>query len=187
VVLIHVFIYFCVYVQPPNDTVLSNLREIDFYSWENIGKDELKARNPAEYQSWKEGNPHGLIVDDCYPLLEIWERAKTVWHEIREAKEQDNGGGATLLVAHGTLGQSLLSTAFGIDATAFRRNEFPNCGIAEIHWHPSKDRATAWRWCHPPPPSAAECDLTRKITAYNLGCLREQLADIVLEGGGTLP
>ena len=178
---------------PPNETILSHLREIDFYGWENVGKKELKTKFPAEYNAWKEGNPHGLIVDDCYPLLEVWERAREVWHEIREiqAKRQDeNGGGATLLVAHGTLGQSLLSTAFEIDATAFRRNEFPNCGVAEIHWHPSKDRATAWRWCHPLPPnssSAEECDLARKLTAYNLGCLREQLADIVLEGGGTLP
>ena len=174
---------------PTNDIVLKNLREIDFYGWEQVQKEELKAKFPAEYQAWKEGDPHGLVVDDCYPLLEVWKRARTGWNEIRglQPKKQENGG-VHVLVCHGTLGQALLSTAFGIDATAFRRNTFPNCGIAEIHWHPDREFATAWRWVAPPPESIQdECDITRPIAAYDLGCLREQLADIVLEDGGSLP
>ena len=174
---------------PTDDIVLKNLREIDFYGWEQKGKDDLKANFPAEYHAWKEGDPHGLIVDDCYPLLEVWRRAAEVWDEIRELhpKKQDNGG-VHVLVCHGTLGQALLSTAFGIDATAFRRNTFPNCGIAEIHWHPDREVATAWRWVAPSSESIPdECDITRPIAAYDLGCLREQLADIVLEDGGSLP
>jgi probable phosphoglycerate mutase len=174
---------------PTHDIILKNLREIDFYGWEQVQKEELKANFPAEYQAWKEGDPHGLIVDDCYPLLEVWKRATEVWKEIRglQPKKQDNRG-VHLLVCHGTLGQALLSTAFGIDATAFRRNTFPNCGIAEIHWHRDRDLATAWRWVAPPPESIQdECDITRPIAAYDLGCLREQLADIVLEDGGSLP
>jgi len=187
---------------PSEDIVLSALREIDFYSWENVGKEELKVKFPAEYQAWKEGNPYGLIVDDCYPLLETWERAGEIWNYIRlqskswqciegggegggKRREGGGGGGVHVLVCHGTLGQALLNCAFGIPASAFRRNTFPNCGIAEIHWHPDRAFATAWRWVAPPPESASEeCDITRPITAYDLGCLREQLADIVLEDGG---
>lgn len=179
---------------PPHDTILFNLREIDFYSWENRPKQELKAQFPAEYHAWKEAIPHALVVDDLYPLLETWDRAADVWKEIRQTPSPivpsgDYNGScdATLIVCHGTLGQALLSTAFGLDAATFRRNTFPNCGIAEIHWHPQRERATAWRWCHPPPPpsSSLECDVSRPISAYDLGCLREQLA-VVLEGGGSI-
>lgn len=46
---------------PPTETVLYHLREIDFYGWENVGKNELKTKFPAEYNAWKEGNPRGLI------------------------------------------------------------------------------------------------------------------------------
>ena len=179
-------------ILPTDAIILKNLREIDFYGWEQKGKNYLNLNFPAEYQAWKEGDPHGLVVDDCYPLLEVWKRAAEVWKEIRELqpKKQDSGG-VHVLVCHGTLGQALLSTAFGIDATAFRRNTFPNCGIAEIHWHPDREFATAWRWVAPSSESISddsdECDITRPIAAYDLGCLREQLADIVLEDGGSLP
>ena len=81
-------------ILPTDDIILKNLREIDFYGWEQKGKNYLNLNFPAEYQAWKEGDPHGLVVDDCYPLLEVWKRAAEVWKEIRELqpKEQDSGG-----------------------------------------------------------------------------------------------
>ena len=148
------------------DTVLQELREIDFYSWENKSKDELKRKYPAEYAAWKAGDPDGLVVDGRQPLWETWQRASLVWDHIRsdvEKKallEDQDADTATLLVCHGTLGQALLASAFGLDATIFRRNAFPNCGMAEIVWNTEEDVASAWRWHYPEPTER--------------GCLRDQ-------------
>mmetsp|Transcript_1825 Transcript_1825/g.4989 ORF Transcript_1825/g.4989 Transcript_1825/m.4989 type:complete len:111 (-) Transcript_1825:854-1186(-) len=70
-----------------------------------------------------------------------------------------------LIVAHGNLGQALLGTAMGWDATYFRLYAFPNCGVAELEWNlsdrlecshqhqkqPSNQRPLAhrWRWRWP--------------------------------------
>lgn len=172
---------------PPagSEVVLHNLREIDFYSWENTSKVELREQHPDAYAAWKAGDPDGLIVDGRRPLWETWDRAAQVWDEIRSASSAlvgaENGTDgpntaqgdgidsdettATLLVCHGTLGQALLGSAFGLDATIFRKNEFPNCGMAEVLWHAEDDVASAWRWHYPQP------------TAH--GCLREQLLGVV--------
>lgn len=150
---------------PPNsstDIVMPNLREIDFYSWEYQFKDELRQKYPDEYAAWKRGDPDGTVVDGRRPLREIWARANQVWKEVRD---NDNNN-AKLLVCHGTLGQALLGSAFAVEAEIFRRNVFPNCGMAEIVWDNDKDVATAWRWHYPTP--------------TEFGCLREQL----LHGGG---
>mmetsp|Transcript_28497 Transcript_28497/g.59391 ORF Transcript_28497/g.59391 Transcript_28497/m.59391 type:complete len:317 (+) Transcript_28497:200-1150(+) len=183
-----------------SEIVLRNLREIDFYSWENRRKEDIIAKYPQEYAAWTVGDPDGLVVDGCHrPLWEVWERAGEVWREIRSSSSsspttsmasaalstdvtdtnriisgletEDGGKGngdgndettATLLVCHGTLGQALLGSAFGLDATIFRRVDFPNCGMAEIVWHEEDEVASVWRWHYPTP------------TEY--GCLRQQLA-----------
>lgn len=163
---------------PPDDRdiILPNLREIDFYSWECQNKDELQRTYPDEYAAWEEGDPDGLVVDGRLPLHETWSRAEEVWKEIRlqSLSTSTAADGATsgndndsreetakLLVCHGTLGQALLGSAFGLDATTFRCNEFPNCGMAEIVWNNGEDCAASWRWHYPVP--------------TEFGCLREQL------------
>jgi len=158
---------------PPDgsETVLDDLREIDFYSWENRPKEDLRGRHPEEWEAWIVGDPDGLVVDGRRPLWETWDRAGRVWGEIRSltrsATATVDGAGiddeetATLLVCHGTLGQALLGAAFGLDATIFRRNRFPNCGMAEILWRDEDATASDWRWHYPAP------------TEY--GCLRRQM------------
>lgn len=131
--------------------VVPNLREIDFYSWTYKSKDELEKNFPIEYAAWKRGDPDGLIVDGHKPLHEVWDRAADAWKEIREqCSKKDDGNGDTddakLLVCHGTLGQALLGSAFGNDATTFRKNVFSNCAMAEVLWNDDEDLATSWRW-----------------------------------------
>ncbi|KAL7528460.1 hypothetical protein ACHAWF_002575 [Thalassiosira exigua] len=153
---------------PDGDVVLDALREIDFYSWEGRDKDELRSEHPEEYAAWEAGDPDRLVVDGRAPLRETWERAGDVWRtvrrEVRARASAEEGGRdehAALLVCHGTLGQALLGSAFGLDATAFRKNDFPNCGMAEVVWRDGDDAAASWRWRHPTP------------TEH--GCLRRQL------------
>ena len=167
---------------------LEKLREIDFYDWEGCHKDQLKQQYLQSWKAWKEGDPYNMIVPDSkgtqggvpssrYPLLELWERADQVWDEIFEREfefgqnenspsieetSQDDQFGS-LVVAHGSLGQALLGTAMGWDATHFRKHEFPNCGMAEIQWktpviatrqsnrNQRRPLASRWRWRWPVP------------------------------------
>jgi broad specificity phosphatase PhoE len=106
-------------------------------------------------------------TDQRYPLLELWERADQVWNEILQIeRENDNSSTReqimdgqqqqnTLVVAHGSLGQALLGTAMGYNASSFRQHEFPNCGMVEIQWHVCQSSsqynqvANRWRWRWP--------------------------------------
>ena len=148
--------------------ILDNLREIDFYDWECREKEYLQSKFPASYKAWKQGDPHKLIVYEKestvhYPLLELWQRADKVWDEIFHAegivnKDSIPFGRTVLIVAHGSLGQALLGTAMGWDATYFRQHEYPNCGMAEIQWTDDlsvqedaarRPLASQWRWKWP--------------------------------------
>lgn len=147
------------------EIVLNNLREIDFYSWEGIDKNEIKARFPASYQAWKTGDPEGLSVEAesaviKYPLKDLWDRASEVWNEIHEYElnyllesKMTTEHSSSLLVCHGSLGQALLGSSLGADAFFFRKEEFPNCGMVEIEWElQSKEsfgKVHRWRWFRP--------------------------------------
>jgi broad specificity phosphatase PhoE len=92
---------------PTAVTVLPNLREIDFYDWQDCDKTILQQAFPDSWKAWKAGDPYGLIVQESSsssnsvqgqndydaeqkrpvmmehrPLLELWERADQVWDEI---------------------------------------------------------------------------------------------------------
>lgn len=147
------------------EIVLNNLREIDFYSWEGLDKNEIKARFPTSYQAWKSGDPEGLSVEAeseeiKYPLKDLWDRASEVWNEIHEHElnyllqsKMTTEHSSSLLVCHGSLGQALLGSALGADANFFRKEEFPNCGVVEIEWvlhsKESFGKVHRWRWYRP--------------------------------------
>mmetsp|Transcript_11341 Transcript_11341/g.20859 ORF Transcript_11341/g.20859 Transcript_11341/m.20859 type:complete len:271 (+) Transcript_11341:30-842(+) len=152
-------------VLPSSFTTLHNLREIDFYDWQGKDRYELQTKEPDSWQAWQIGDPNKLKVYDSftstirYPLQELWDRADFVWDEILNHPSQQ----ASLIAAHGSLGQALLGTAMGWDATYFRRHEFPNCGLVEIEWQDDVQQenyvynnngrplATRWRWKWPNP------------------------------------
>lgn len=146
------------------ERVLEDLREIDFYAWEGMHKNEVKEQYPDSYAAWKAGDPDGLFVPHDtglkYPLLDLWNRATKVWNEIHQLEvellsAQSNGGdSSSLLVCHGSLGQALLGSALGFDANFFREEPFPNCGMAEIEWSYFSDSNSfgevyRWRWFRP--------------------------------------
>lgn len=91
---------------PPTETILNNLREIDFYDWEGKDKYTLQEKFPSSWRAWKVGNADELMVFDTrkgndpierFPLLELWERADKVWDEIflheQEREECDDFDG----------------------------------------------------------------------------------------------
>lgn len=156
---------------PATDLVLENLREIDLYDWEGKHETELQTKFPDSWKAWREGTPDKLVVLDTkddsscierYPLLEMWERADRVWDEIFEHEQQlhvsvdheDEKEQIALIVAHGNLGQALLGSAMGWNATQFNVHQFPNCGIAEIEFSDyNKRQPKRWRFKWPLPPS----------------------------------
>lgn len=139
------------------ETVLHDLREVDLYDWEGRHKSEIEKNDPDAYAAWKVGDAHGVKVSGRKPIVETWARAAEVWKIIRSARSKAEGTdcndttSSTLLVCHGTLGQALLNSAFGLDESHFRRHEFPNCGLVEIIWHTEEETARNWRWHHPRP------------------------------------
>lgn len=157
-------------VLPPTETVLHDLREIDLYSWEGQNVNDLKGSDAGVYQAWKVGDAQSFVVDNKLPIVKTWRRAENVWSTIRQELQQQHKEAvkspvndkhivtgsdssvteqSTLLVCHGTLGQALLSTAFGWNESHFREHDFPNCGLVEIIWKDDKDVATSWRWHYP--------------------------------------
>ena len=159
-------------VLPPSDLILNDLREIDQYDWQGQSYSELNRKFPESWRAWEKGIPDEMKVLETatnivhYPLLEMWERADRVWDEILdlEKKQEQDGGGddheidrKVLIVAHGNLGQALLGSAMGWDASRFNDegSVFGNCGIAEIEFldldtSPRKI-ANRWRWQWPVP------------------------------------
>lgn len=146
--------------------ILNDLREIDLYDWEGLDKTNLANLFPDSYRAWKEAIPDELVVfesrthsSECithYPLLELWERADSVWDDILEREASFNTQNkCILIVAHGVLGQALLGSALGWDATYFREYTFQNCGIAEVEWNlgsseqQQRPLASRWRWKWP--------------------------------------
>jgi len=132
----------------PEASVWHDLRELDLHEWEGKDKKHLQMNDPAAYQHWKEGNAFDFEVSGCKPLVDVWDRAASVWERLR--RENPNNS-STLLVCHGTFGQALLNTALGRDASHFRDIIIPNCGLMEIEWPVNSPTATTWRWHHPEP------------------------------------
>ena len=161
-------------ILPPSDMILNNLREIDQYDWEGQRYGELRDQFPTSWLAWEKGLPNDMMVYETtspdaepiehYPLLEMWDRADKVWNEILGHEKQKLDDDVTedrtaLIVAHGNLGQGLLGTALGKDASSFNNPEsiFGNCGMCEIEFsdlsiYPRKT-AKRWRWRWPVPSS----------------------------------
>ena len=163
-------------VLPASDLVVEDLREIDLYDWEGRGYGELRDAHPTSWSAWERGIPDEMTVTETkpggetvehYPLIEMWERADRVWDEIlgleRERSRDESSGDipgerTTLIVAHGNLGQAMLGTAMGWDATRFNdpQTMFGNCGLCEIEFSDLEESgprrpARRWRWRWPEP------------------------------------
>mmetsp|Transcript_50133 Transcript_50133/g.151895 ORF Transcript_50133/g.151895 Transcript_50133/m.151895 type:complete len:94 (+) Transcript_50133:2726-3007(+) len=54
-----------------------------------------------------------------------------------------------LIVAHGTLGKAMLSTALGLPVQAFRHFSLRNGEVVEVAWPAAPGAAARWRRRHP--------------------------------------
>ncbi|KAL9178250.1 hypothetical protein ACHAXT_001794 [Thalassiosira profunda] len=104
------------------------------------------------------------------PVLDCWERGEKNWHAIRsdgaiDAEEGDDADGATLIIAHGQMGQCMLLSALGLGVETYGHDPefiFGNCGCAEIEWADGEGSCRRWRWMHPEESSWELADARRR-------------------------
>ena len=136
--------------------VVNDLREVDLHEWEGLYKKAIKEQWPDTYELWRGKNPEEMqLASGRYPIRDLWQRAAAVWGQLLAdaASHQGTGGMArkrtTLITGHNGINQALLATALGLPEKAFRKFEFPNCGVVEIVWKPGQERACMWRYLYP--------------------------------------
>jgi probable phosphoglycerate mutase len=137
--------------------VIDDLREVDLHEWEGLYKSKIKATWPDAYRLWRGNNPGEFRLDSGkYPIRDLWKRADGVWKQVLEEAAAEGGGRepllgtkTSLLTGHNGINQALFATALGLSEEAFRKFEFPNCGVMEVVWNPGDDKARMWRWLYP--------------------------------------
>jgi len=139
-----------------NKVVVDDLREVDMHEWEGLCKKEVKETWPEIYQQYRGDNPVDFrLPSGKYPIRDLWKRASGVWQQLHVEASEDvgverpQGKKTTLLTAHNNVNQALFATALGFSEDAFRKYEFPNCGVMELVFNPGEDKARKWRWVYP--------------------------------------
>lgn len=133
---------------PDEAEALAELREIDLYEWEGQTQPEVRASNPEGMRLWKEEAWNLYLGDGRLVVHDLWERAALAWSKMRATLSA--GQNPALIVAHGTLGKALLSTAMGLPVQAFRRFALGNGEVVEVYWpHPEKQEGARWRKRYP--------------------------------------
>lgn len=128
------------------------------YVVQGLYKKEIKEQWPEIYNQWRGDSPGDFRLDSGrYPIRDLWQRAGGVWQQLLEeaaaegGKEPMLGTKSSLVTGHNGINQAMLAKALGLSEEAFRKFEFPNCGVAEVVWNPGEDKARMWRWIYPTP------------------------------------
>ncbi|XP_043710656.1 probable 2-carboxy-D-arabinitol-1-phosphatase [Telopea speciosissima] len=108
----------------------SDLREIDLYSFQGLLKHEGKAKFGQAYRQWQI-DAANFIIDDHYPVRELWARARNCWTKILTHE-----GKSILVVAHNAVNQALVATAMGLGTEYFRILLQSNCGVSVLDFTP---------------------------------------------------
>eukprot|EP00420_Gonyaulax_spinifera_P006887 CAMPEP_0197935172 /NCGR_PEP_ID=MMETSP1439-20131203/112883_1 /TAXON_ID=66791 /ORGANISM="Gonyaulax spinifera, Strain CCMP409" /LENGTH=305 /DNA_ID=CAMNT_0043558095 /DNA_START=23 /DNA_END=940 /DNA_ORIENTATION=- len=132
----------------PTALTFPELREINLYEWEGRTQAEIRDEDPEAMRIWKE-QAWNLRLGGGRPVVgDLWERASLAWRKMRQSTPSD--ADLALIVAHGTLGKALLSTALGLPVEAFRHFELANGEVVEVMWPAgSSDGEARWRKRHP--------------------------------------
>ncbi|KZV42627.1 putative 2-carboxy-D-arabinitol-1-phosphatase [Dorcoceras hygrometricum] len=112
---------------------VSDLREIDLYSFQGLLKNEGKVRYGAAYRQWQKDAPN-FNIDDHYPVRELWARARGCWSKILTHKSR-----SILVVAHNAVNQALVATAIGLGTEYFRVLLQSNCGVSVLDFTPKPE------------------------------------------------
>ncbi|KAF5751598.1 2-carboxy-D-arabinitol-1-phosphatase [Tripterygium wilfordii] len=111
----------------------SDLREIDLYSFQGLLKHEGKEKFGAAFRQWQV-DAANFIIDDHYPVRELWARARSCWNKILAHESR-----SVLVVAHNAVNQALVATAIGLGTEYFRILLQSNCGVSVLDFTPGAE------------------------------------------------
>lgn len=101
------------------------LTEICMSHWQGLYYQEVKEKFAEAYNCWQ-NTPHLFSINNIYPVLELFEKARLFWQKIL-SKHQ---GQTILIVAHGGTNRALISTAVGLQPEKYHSLQQSNCGIS---------------------------------------------------------
>lgn len=122
----------------------SHLKEIDIPRWQGLTYKYVQEHFAADYRCWNE-RPHefqmaepqperqlrtggvavGTSVRQCFPVLDLYDRADQFWQEILP----HHVGKTILIVSHSGTIRALISTAIAMKCEQYHVLQQSNCGI----------------------------------------------------------
>lgn len=119
---------------PPELQPSDRLLEVDLPLWEELTRDEVKAKYAAEYRQWQQ-QPEAfkmVLADgrEHFPVLALHEQAKQFWQETIARHPNET----ILVVAHNGINRCLISTAVGISPANYQVLQQSNCGINVLNF-----------------------------------------------------
>ena len=119
---------------PPELQPRDLLMEVDLPLWEELTKDEVKAKFAVEYQQWQQ-QPEAfkmLLPDgrEHFPVLSLYEQAKQFWQDTIARHPNQT----IVIVAHNGINRCLISSAVGISPANYQVLQQSNCGINVLNF-----------------------------------------------------
>lgn len=122
---------------PPELKTPEDLMEIDLPLWEELQKNDVKAKFIDEYRCWKD-RPHEFSMNvpssegsrEHFPVLALYEQAQKFWQETLPRHD----GETILVIAHNGINRCLLATAVGIPPEDYHSIQQSNCGISILNF-----------------------------------------------------
>ena len=101
------------------------LTEICMSHWQGLYYQEVKEKFAEDYNCWQ-NTPHLFSINNTYPVLELFEKAKLFWQQVLIKHQRQT----ILIVAHGGTNRALISTAVGLKPESYHSLQQSNCGIS---------------------------------------------------------
>ena len=101
------------------------LTEICMSHWQGLYYQEVKEKFAEDYNCWQ-NTPHLFSINNTYPVLELFEKAKLFWQQVLIKHQRQT----ILIVAHGGTNRALISTAVGLKPESYHNLQQSNCGIS---------------------------------------------------------
>jgi broad specificity phosphatase PhoE len=112
-------------------TVEPDFREMGFGPWEGATREEVAARFPEAYRTWRTA-PHELRLDGVEPLGEVAARVARRLAALREGR----AGQTLVLVTHAVVARLLVLDALGLGPERLWSVDASPGGITEIEYEP---------------------------------------------------
>jgi broad specificity phosphatase PhoE len=112
-------------------TVEPAFREMGFGPWEGVAREEVAARFPEAYRTWRTA-PHELRLDGVETLPEVAARVARGLEALRAAR----AGQTLVLVTHAIVARLLVLDALGLGPERLWSVDASPGGITEIEYEP---------------------------------------------------